>query len=208
MNVIVDGEANFRLDGEPKDVLAVVGAVTSFLQEKGRAILSLKVDGEAIPPAELVERLEDTPLEDAGTLEVESAEVGALVRECLGDVQASIPELPKACHELAQIFQGESPEDGFEPFQRLAELWGVVKSREQMAASALALSLDKLKIDHKPFDELHEELNQYLTEAAAALEANDCVLLGDLLEYELAPRAEMEAQILALLLEQVPDPPA
>ena len=39
-------------------------------------------------------------------------------------------------------------------------------------------------------------------DARKALEAEDCVLLGDLLEYELAPRAEAEAEVVALLRSQ------
>ena len=38
-------------------------------------------------------------------------------------------------------------------------------------------------------------------EAAQAVLDGDCILIGDLLEYELAPRAEQEARIVALLQE-------
>lgn len=45
-------------------------------------------------------------------------------------------------------------------------------------------------------------MNKFLAEAVGALESGDLVLLGDLLEYELAPRAEAEVRITALLRER------
>jgi len=202
MDVIVDGNRDFILQGEPEDVLSVVAAVSEFLQKKGRAILVLKADGQNIAPGTLLDSFKDKPLADVGTLEVESANVAELVEGSLKDLSDTLPELPKACHELAAVFQGNAPEEGFEPFQRLAEIWANVKSREILVANALNLKLDELLVDGENVAALHEALNLYLTEAAVALESRDLVLLGDLLEYELAPRAEVETQIVSLLRER------
>jgi hypothetical protein len=46
------------------------------------------------------------------------------------------------------------------------------------------------------------ELNSFLDEAAQALRDGDTVLLADLLEYELSPRAELEGEIVSLLRRQ------
>jgi hypothetical protein len=202
MDVIVDGNRDFSLQGEPEDVLAAVAAVSEFLQNKGRAILALKADGQNIAPEKLLDLLKGKSLAEVAVLEVESANVAELVEGSLKDLFDTLPELPKACHELAVVFQGSLPEEGFEPFQRLAEIWANVKSRELLVANALNLKLDDLHIGNQNVAALHEELNRYLTEAAEALESKDLVLLGDLLEYELAPRAEVETQIVSLLRER------
>ena len=202
MDVIVDGNRDFSLQGEPEDVLAAVAAVSEFLQKKGRAILAVKADGTSIAPDKLVDSLEGKPLAQVAALEVDSADVAELVEESLKDLSETLPELPKACRELATVFQGSSPEEGFEPFQRLAEIWANLKSREMLVANALNVKLDDLHVSGQDVAVLHEELNLYLTEAAVALESKDLVLLGDLLEYELAPRAELETQIVSLLRER------
>lgn len=202
MDVIVDGNRDFRLQGEPEDVLAAVAAVSAFLQNKGRAILAVKTDGQNIAPETLLDTLKGKSLDEVTALEVESASVAELVEGSLKDLNETLPELPKACHELAAVFQGKAPEEGFEPFQRLAELWADVKSRQMLVANALELKLDVLEVNGKNVATLHDELNQYLSEAAGALESGDLILLGDLLEYELAPRAEVETEIVALLRER------
>lgn len=202
MDVIVDGSRDFRLQGEPEDALAAVAAISEYLQKQGRAILVIKADGSSIAPDSLLDTLQGKSLADISSLEVESADVAGLVEGSLRELTDTLPELPKACHELAAIFQGSTPEQGFEPFHKLADIWANVKSRELMVANALNLNLDEIRINGESVTALHEELNLYLTEAAVALESGDLVLLGDLLEYELAPRAEVEPEIVALLRER------
>ncbi len=75
-----------------------------------------------------------------------------------------------------------------------------------MVADALNLQLRDVELHGAKLGAMHEELNGFLQEAAQALLDGDCVLIGDLLEYELAPRAEQEAQIVALLQEQASEP--
>lgn len=199
MDMIVDGDRNFRVEGNPRDVLAAVVAVSDYVRERGRAILSVRANGEDISAEKLVERLRDKPFSDVAALEITSEEVGVLVGDCLQDLEKVLPDFPDACHSLAQVFHSEVPEDGYEPFYMLAEIWSHVKSREMMIADALDLSLETLQLDDRSITALHEELNGHLREAATALEKEDCVLLGDLLEYELAPRAEAEVRIVDLL---------
>lgn len=202
MDVIVDGSRDFRLQGEPEDALAAIAAISVYLQDKGRAIMVIKADGVNVAPDKLVDMLQGKPLAEIGSLEVESADVAGLVDGSLKELTDTLPELPKACHELASIFQGNSPEEGFEPFHKLADIWANVKTRELMVANALNLNLEELRVNGESVTALHEELNIYLQEAVVALESGDLVLLGDLLEYELAPRAEVEPQIVALLRER------
>ena len=64
------------------------------------------------------------------------------------------------------------------------------------------LDWDALDVDGSSVKEMHDKLNACLEEAADALTAGDCVLLGDLLEYELAPQAEAEVKIVSLLRDR------
>ncbi len=203
MDVIVDGQRDFEVQGEAKDVMSVVGAVTEFLRAKNRAMLSLQVDGKTITPEILLAELEGTPLDEIGTLEVASEDIQVLVEELLRELRENLPELPDACRALAEVFHGEDPTEGYEPFESLAQIWEHVKNQELLAARGLDLDLDAMVIDGVPITKMHEDLNGFLREAAGALENEDTVLLGDLLEYELAPRAEQEAEIVKLLQEQV-----
>jgi len=201
MDVSVDGKRDFALQGEPKDILSAVAAVSDFLRSQGRAVLSVHVDGVEITADKMVEVLEDKPLDDAKTLEIESADLGALAADILDGLRDAVAELPKACHQLAEVFHGDTPEEGFEPFHHLADIWVSVKQREALVIGATGMEDSDLVIGGKKTADHHNELNQFLDECASAIERKDCVTLGDLLEYELAPRAEVEMEIFGKLEE-------
>ena len=61
-----------------------------------------------------------------------------------------------------------------------------------------------IEVNGKPMAALHDELNQFLQEAEQALKDGDIILLADLLEYELAPRAELEVAIVGQLQARIP----
>ncbi|MBL7644935.1 MAG: hypothetical protein JNK74_01980 [Candidatus Hydrogenedentes bacterium] len=204
MDVIVDGASNYNLQGTPEDVFGAVGAVADFLRGQGRSVLSVRVDGAEISPDNMAERLKGKALADVGRLEIGSELTSSLVEACLSGLQEFLPELPQVCRNLAEVFQGEKPEEGFDPFVELAEIWGHIKSRESLVANALELELGGLEVDGKTVQSIHAELNQFLEEAEQALKDGDIILLADLLEYELAPRAELEVSIVSLLQAHIP----
>ena len=199
MDVIVDHPPPFVFKQEPGDALEAVSAVSDFLRSQGRAILSLRVDGQAITPERLAFALKGKPLTAFHELLVTSEQIATLVHNCLTELDGVLPELSAVCHRLAEVFQGGHPESGYEPFQQLAGIWKTIKERELQVINALDVDCGRVDIEGMPLDQLHAELNRYIDEAAEALKAGDCVLLGDLLEYELAPRAEKESAIVALL---------
>lgn len=207
MDVIIDGQRNFECAGDQENVLEVVRAVSDFLQEQGRDIVSVVWDGRSVSPDRIVSEFENLPPTSVRRLEIGSEDTSLMVRTCLNELVSTLPELPAACRNLAEIFHGESPEDGFEPFEKLADIWSHIKTREMLVSNALRLDLAQHCVNGLPVSTLHEQLNAFLEEAAQALRNGDCVLLGDLLEYELAPRAEQEAAIVALLQEHAPAKP-
>lgn len=206
MDVIVDGagslvfkdEAFMATQGAPRILDAVV-QISDRLRQEGRAILGITVDGQPITPEEVSTLLAGKLVADVAKIEISSESIATLVDASLTDMEAVLPELPLACHRLAEVFQGECPEDGYAPFHQLADVWMVIKTRESQVAGALDVDLNAVEIGGKTFATMHEELNGFLGEAADAILAGDCVLLGDLLEYELAPRAEAETAIVAIL---------
>jgi len=202
MDVKIDGVPVGTWEREPEDAIDALALIADGLRTQGRAMVSVTIDGRVLRPEEVSAELSGKSLDAVGALAVSSESVSALVAECLSDLEQVLPELPEACHRLAEVFQGDCPETGYEPFQQLAEIWSVIKERELQILSALGIDGDSLAIGGVPLAKAHEELNQFVEEAAGALQVRDCVLLGDLLEYELAPRAEAEAEIVALLREK------
>ncbi|MCX5757057.1 MAG: hypothetical protein NTU83_00820 [Candidatus Hydrogenedentes bacterium] len=204
MDVKVDGVAGWAWTREPEHVMDALSLIDENLRARGRAMVSVEADGRALQPEEMAAALSGKTLDNVGSLAVKSKPISVLVAECLDELEQVLPELPQVCHRLAEVFQSDSPESGYEPFQQLAESWRVIKKRELQVLKALGIEADSLVLAGVPMLKAHEELNAFFEEAAGALQVRDCVLLGDLLEYELAPRAEAEAEIVALLREKAP----
>ncbi|MGI6461264.1 MAG: hypothetical protein ACOX5J_14455 [Candidatus Hydrogenedentales bacterium] len=202
MELIVDGTIRALREETPASIFELVVTVGRQLQEEGRSIMTVQIDGQEISAGLLVETMQDKPTASARQIVITSADTRALVNEALSDMQSSLPELPVACQELARVFQSETPDAGYEPFQQLASLWSTIKERELMVANALEISLEELQIEGLSVKQFHDELNAFLREATEALKKQDSVLLADLLEYELAPRAEKETAIVAILQEK------
>jgi hypothetical protein len=57
-------------------------------------------------------------------------------------------------------------------------------------------NLTELKLENKDFKDFYTDLNSILNELSEAFIANDTVLIGDLLEYEIAPRLERLIEII------------
>ena len=202
MEVNVDGKAGFPFDKETDTVFDVVVDIGKKLQEQGRSIMSVQIDGRQVSAEDLVDTMREKPVGEIQSILITSADTQALVQESLDEIERTLPELPRACQELARVFQSETPNAGYEPFQRLAAIWSIIKERELMVANALEIPLEGLKVEEQTVKEFHNDLNGYLKEATEALKTGDSVLLGDLLEYELAPRAEKEIAIVALLKKE------
>lgn len=205
MELIIDGKTQEVLPPLPAEAMEALATIGGSLLEHGRAIVAIRVDGRAILPNRLEETLRGRTLASFATVAVDSQEVRGMVDSALEEIQDVVPSLPQICRDLAMVFQGENPSEGFEPFRKLADVWSAVKSRELQIIGALKLDAENLACDGVQIGKMHEELNGFLNEAAKALELNDLILLGDLLEYELAPRAEAESRIVALLRSQAAD---
>ncbi len=205
MEVKLDGRS---LDLEQLDcsgLLPLLQELIDTIESGNRALMQVVVDGKSLDPFNLAEEASKISLDDVGVLELVSGDVHAMAGQAIETLREHLPELPAACRSLAELFHGEHPEEGYEPFNNLAEIWGYIKNQERLVLTALGLEWGDIEVRGVSLVQMHTELNNFLEEAAQAIKNRDCVLLGDLLEYELAPRAEKEADIVALLAERHAD---
>ena len=204
MEVYVDGVKESWTSEMSGTLLEIVAVLSSRLREGHRALLAVQIDGEIITPDDLRAAAGGRTVDTIQRIEIQSEPVGRLVDQSLGELDEHLPMLPQVCHKLSAVFQSETPEDGYAPFNQLAEIWHAVKVREMQLANALDIRMDDLTIGGRTLMQLTDELNDYLREAEEAMRAGDSVALGDLLAYELAPRAELETKIVGLLRSHIP----
>ena len=201
MRVLVDGQPYDA--GGAASLAEVLADVDDALHAKGRGILAVRVNGRHVSATELPVALAGRTPQNVSQLEIDTDDMLALAEENIANIKEVLPELPVACHELAAVFHSTTPERGYDQFKQLADIWSSLKEQEQQIAAALDVEMSDLRVAEQSLKARHEALNRRLEESAAALEARDTVLLGDLLEYELAPFAETELAIIDLLEARV-----
>jgi len=200
MNLLVDG-IDHPLPVEPGMLLGtVLERVDADLAARKRMMVSLSVDGREVSPQELGEE-SDRSIDGLHTVEVRSEPTAVLVDRELSDVEQHLPALSQTVREIATLFQQGKTVAGLDACTRVAERWIEIVSSERRVAGALELNLEDFDVDGKPISTHHAELNQFLQEALRAMERDDYVLLGDLLEHELAPRLDTELKIVSALRE-------
>ena len=203
MRIIVDGDADFKGTADSTNVGAALTQVTNYLHGKRRAILAVIINGQNVSPDDIPTIFENVPTEEIQTVEVQSESIVALARESLDEIQEVLPELPVACHSLAEVLKDDATNETKEHFRQLLEIWNTIKQREQLILDSLEISEHELALKERTLSEWKGELEQYMVEARHAFEEGDFATLSDLLEYELAPRAEFETEIVEFLLAQM-----
>lgn len=201
MEIIINGSAGFQCVTPPSTLQDVLVQVLDYLAEHHQAMIKLKVNGQEVYPGKPLEAIQQMDAKNIYSLEITATPTHQLVKECLEDLERYTPELGDLCVEIAKVFQGERPEEGLIPFQKLTQIWSEIKAREAMIINALGRYM---KEDDPILQSIHEhidELNTVLREAYEFLEKGDFIGIGDILEYELAPQAHQEPQIVAKLKE-------
>jgi len=199
MEILVDGEKHVLLHADPGTVGAALLEISQFLDANGRALQRIEADGREVAAEEITQAFGATPITEITTLEITSADTRDLARESLDELAEVVPELPVACQQLAALLSGDTEQEALEGFDNLLEIWAVLKDRQAQVLSALALDSAELQVEDSSLAQRNQDLENQLRSARQARHQMDLATLSDLMSYELAPLAELEIAIIALL---------
>lgn len=203
MRITIDDTSGFKLDGALETVVQALAEIIEHLDDNGRALQSVTVDGEEISPDELRSSLGTRRIDATGELEVHTADVATLVRESLSEMGEVLPELSIACHTLAEVLRTASLEEGRSSYEELTGIWRTIKVRQRQIIGGMRINMDEISLQDRSLSEWERELLTVFEVGEKAFEAADAATLSDLVSYELAPRAETEEKINELLLNSL-----
>ncbi len=203
MEVLIDGVKGFDFTTSPDTLQSALNEIMNYLHTQQLAMVKLKVNEQEVYPGRSLESIQEMSVSNIRTLEISTYPVQHLIEESIADLELYSPELSELCRGIAQVFQSENPDEGFDPFQKLSAIWSEIKKREAIIVNVLSPHLIQENPTIQMIKEHHDELNRVLEEAYKSLENKDCIGLGDLLEYELAPHAEKEPEIVNQLKQLV-----
>jgi len=206
MKLIVDGEeAGLDLE-EARDLGAILHELDTRLREEGRLVCEVRCDGTAVSPDDVAGTLQRAATDSVGTLEIVTTPTAPVLQSIVHGMETAVPELPVICMELARIFHSGEAAQGYEPFNTFAEHWEEIKRLQIQALNVLHRNPADVRVGDRSLEELHNELNSHLQACVDALAKQDTIALGDILQHDLAPLAEKEAELVGWLKAEAARP--
>ncbi len=196
MDILVNGtNVDFTLKTE-RTLGEVLGSVEQAVEENGQTVISVRIDGSDVP----AEGLDAAFSRDIGS--VSRIELDTLARE---DILSMLRALGKELNESVPLLE-EIPVHLLTGKDRtVMETIHAFSVRLESLYKLLPLlpltgiAPERLTVDSVPLSSYPGELAPLLGELLSALERKDTVTVGDIAEYELAPRITGAANVLTSL---------
>ncbi|MDC7228023.1 MAG: hypothetical protein PQJ61_14770 [Spirochaetales bacterium] len=207
----LEGGNKKLLDELKENAEPVTGLLADFLGEK--------IDSEDAVSAGLLTNIN---LFDPETYQTDDEHFITLVRQLTGlkiilnerisELSDPIGELGKTVkalklsqeeiNNISVLLQTGKDREALNSIIRFSELSQKTLRLYQVLKNTGYVNLEELVVDGKKFSEYYLDLNGILSELLEAFTANDSVLIGDLLEYEIAPRLESLTTVLEEILKE------
>ena len=153
----------------------------------GMTITLVRSDGREIPEAEL-DAFFAADVASIGNLEIETIS-GAEILQMAGVAAADFAQLSADLQDIPLLLQTGRGHDAMDTIMRLSErLQGL--SRLLPLLSLSGIPLEALQVDGMNPGEYLASIFPFMEEITEALETQDTVTIGDISEYEIAPRIE------------------
>ena len=191
---------------------ASLGAALMAVQEQhigqDEVISTIVVDDEPLT-ADLLSAWKNRPVEEFGSVQIEAPKRNLLASQGLRLLSEGLSESNEQREEIVDhICQGRHRQ-AMEMLTGYLSLWDSIQQSLGSAARLIEVELDSLEVYEsagsdkvmRVADRIHQ-LTEQLKQLQDALQAEDQVLLGDILEYEFGPVTDDWRQMLEQLADR------
>jgi hypothetical protein len=163
-----------------------------------RLVIRLSCDGHPVQPARLEEVLQST-VESFATLEFQTVSVREQVSCTLGQAIEVFQQTDSLRNEIADLLNQGRNEAAMASLQKLLDIFKQVQQTTLLSSQLLGVELDSVRIDGKGLAEVLAVIKERLTDLRNGMEAQDLVMVADLLRYEFSQPLEIWQAILTEL---------
>jgi|GEM_PF-4324205 len=202
MEILVNGQPGMA--SAPDD--ASLGEIIQYLRvEFGRQRLVVRtftVNGEEVFPdddAELCARLAG----DLEKLEVQLATLEAVSHDVLDELAAKMPDLAAQAVSVTEKLQTGDANVASEELQRFVNSVAYVVDAISNIQQLLNIDFAKYNTDEHDVKESFNSLGSQLNDLHEAVKDRDMATLGDILEFDLAPKIELMGTMMQALRDDI-----
>ncbi len=198
MKIVIDDKPDLVSADEGSVFGKILEQLREWLDTHRLVITDLQLDGEILTPQRRVE-LERVPVDAFDTLEVSTIDPHALSKQTLLEVKSHLPPLSKSLVEVTEnIQQGDLP-GAWIKLTLCFDVWSVIAEAIDKVSKLMNLDLASFTVEGQSLETQMAALRDLLEKAKNAMENQDIVTVGDLMEYEFSPRVESWSQIIDAL---------
>lgn len=183
MDIFIDDDPLTDLPCEAGTIEEAVRLVQRTHCDPGSIVVGLRCDGLEIPPGEMEEMLR-RPVASCGRLEIFTGTQGAVVRDVMQQAAAALDQADRRHAEIAEMLTSGRVTEGVGELAKSLDIWRQVHDAIAQSLQMLGLTGDEIAVGGRSLIEVVGEPKELLLTVKSALEAQDYVLLADVLQYE------------------------
>ncbi len=189
MELYIDGSraaADFTPEGTIEEVIREAQRLECGPE---RLVVSIRCDGEDVPAGEIAEALQ-RPADSVDRLDLVTSTKGLLVSEAMEYAVKSLDEAESALEQVASMFvEGRSPE-AMQGLGECTRAWQQIHEAIVQSIELLHIEPDYTTVGEGTLSDAMKRPRQVLTQVRDALQAQDHVVLADILQYEFSDAIE------------------
>lgn len=202
MEVIANGQQiPFTLDDE-KHFLDVLQTLLGLTNQANKLVLECKLNGEVVS---LLDRsgFADIPVSQVEKIELVVANKDERIKESLAEINNALTAFIESFGEVSNLLIAGQKQSALKKFAATLEQWRKVVNFLRVIEASCSLDFKTLAVDGKTVEETNSELYGVLAEVKTAIENEDVVAIGDLVEYELKDKLEEQKKVCLVIEKQV-----
>lgn len=180
---------------------AMLVAVQEMLNETGRLIVQVEVDG-TVYTGDQLESLANLALAEHD-VKLSTESPNTLAAETLQAVQAGLADLRQLQESAAELMQQDKAGEGLDSMQQAITLWLQINQAVGQSAALCEVDLNSLQVDDQPMTNILDETRHKLEELKDMLVEKDTVALSDVLGYEWPELVQQWDELLTVLIQAI-----
>jgi len=169
-----------------------------------RILVGFRCDGEEIVSAAIVAAMQ-RPVASFERLEVFTSTREDLVADTMGQASSSLEETESTTQRVAELLMEGKTVEGIERLGECLRVWQQVHDAVAKSLELLRLDPQKTTVRDQPLLAALERPKDVLLQIKGALQAQDHVLLADILQYEFAEVTDMWHTMIARIRQEADD---
>jgi len=180
----------------------LISSLLILSNQANKVVLEVIVDEKTLPLEER-EKFEDQSLKSVKKVELRVENKLPIALFALEEAKRLLPDFRTSLSEVSELLMAGQKHKAMSLFGNSLVLWRKIINFIRTVGVSYHINFNEVTFDGKKIEEKNFDLLKTLQEIKAAMEREDIVSLGDLIEYELIGKVEEQVQMIDKIIKIV-----